>query len=195
MAQHVQNPRPSTALTEAYGLVGSVPVVLDGYVLPVALVDDLSAAGFTPTSRRVISRFNQNAVVGEYATWRLETPPNILATVKNLYIISSVATRVSVHFGSSIAAPANIAPSQFTDGRMRARGGGPAAVLSYGTQVAALATVTGFTEAVVEGNQRRADYDWTIGDPRGNYDFVEFQLAVANRSAFVCAEWIETTVP
>lgn len=195
MAQHVQNPRPGGSLQEAYNLVGPIPVAVDGYVVPVAIVDDLSKAGYSPTTRRVQAAFSQAAVAGEYSGFRLETPPGIIATIKGLTVQSSVATRLRCRVGSQLTAPGNLADARFVDGRLRALGMGPAAVLSYDTQVAALTGSSFYLEARVNGTVDYFHLDWTIGGYRDQYDFFDFQMGVVNRDVTVGMEWVETTVP
>jgi hypothetical protein len=190
----IQTPKVTEAVHREYGIVGRYRAQIDEVVVPVVQVANL-AAETAPLVRTAVSRFTQGAVVGERTTWRLETPAGVYCIVEGMGWAAGGATDVDVFFGSSIPAPAAIAPETFVDGRLRESGQAPAATLAFGTQVAALAVAHlrfdgGSTllpvPNVIPGS------GWTIGRPNA-IDFLECQCTSGNIAFSVWMQWREVT--
>jgi hypothetical protein len=185
----IQNPRISQQVHEAYNVVGRYRAQIDEVVVPVALVDDLThGAGSFPVVRRAAGRFGQAAVVGEFCTFRFETPPGILGVIRRIVIRPGAAGALNILFGSTIPAPAGTADKAFIDGRVRNRGETPAGVLSFGTQVAALANTHYIINAAV--TNAPFEVEWPIGQV-GAFDFCEFQWGAANQTVTAGLSWDE----
>jgi hypothetical protein len=193
MTSQIQQPRVAEIVREAFDLQGSVPLVVHGDVLPVAIVQNSADAGMPPTARRVVSFGSQAAVVGEYSTFRIEAPPNTLCNIKRFWAWASAATRIRLEFGVDITAPAVPLDRYFTDGRMRKQNQVPACVLARDTYVAATASQLQIP-VQTQATSAREDVDWTIGQ-RGAYDFLAIQCADANQNLIISLEWIETPLP
>lgn len=195
MPARVNNPRAADQLRREFQIMGDrLNVTLDDVVVPVAVVADLSAGGAIPLVRRCYARFSQAAIALEYGTWRLETPPGIMAIITRILIKSAADGLAIAHFGSTIVAPANLAATQYMDGRLREQlGMEPAARLAYGTQVAVLAAPINYVVARTTPGQENY-MEWPFGRDDGYYDFVEFQNHTLNQAISVAMEWDEVQI-
>lgn len=192
MAKSVQNPRVAEALHQEYDLVGRVRPLIDEVIVPTVLVGDLRQP--TATVARSASAFLQVAAggAGTFTIVRFETPPGIIARVEAIRINPGANTDINVHWGSSVAAPTQFGTKTFTDGRLRVQNQTPAAVLAGdNTYVAALAAFE-WKEPLTPGASGKAMQlpPFQIGD-NVDFDFVEFQLAVANTLVQFSMYWTE----
>jgi hypothetical protein len=191
MALPIQNARISQQVHDAYNVVGRYRAQIDEVVVPVALVDDLTTgAGGFPLTRRASARANVAAVGAQRGVARFETPPGILGVIRTIHCRTGASANISVFFGSSIAAPAGVAPKAFIDGRIRNRGETPAGVLTFGTQAAALAAVHFMWNAQNASELGVFHVQWPIGQV-GAFDFVEFQNETVNSLFILSLVWDE----
>jgi len=189
----IQNARISNLIHEAYNIVGRYRARIDETVVPVVVVDDFSGGGGFPEVRRASAAFTRNAVANEHMVFRLETPPNVLAVIRQITARGSAASLLRVFFGSSFTAPSEIADKNFVDGRIRNRGEAPAAVVSFGTQTAALGTTNYITQVSLLDGIIINNLDWPIGQV-GAFDFVEFASHGQNVSWNCALVWDEYLV-
>lgn len=187
----VQNARISKQIHDAYNVVGRFRAQVDEVVVPVCLIDDLTrgAGGYAET-RRASASFLQGAVALEQGLGRFETPPGILAVIRQVVVRSSASTGMAAFFGSSIAAPASTAPKAYIDGRLRSRGETPAGVLTFDTAVAGLAVVHWIMPVSASNALNVVDVEWPIGQ-LGAFDFMEFNLTVLNAFFQLSLVWDE----
>jgi len=186
----IQNARISKLIHEAYNVVGRYRARIDETVVPVAIVDNLTEGGAFPEIRKASATATIGDVANEHAVWRLETPPNVLAVIRQITLGCGSNAILRVFFGSSVTAPGNIADKAFIDGRVRNRGEEPAAVLSFATQVAAI-TTTHYLVKVIATNGRVLDnLSWPIGQ-KSAFDFVEFLDTNVNNAWDIAMVWDE----
>ena len=194
MPQKIQNPRVAEALQRAFNLVGRVRPALDEVVVPVVTVGTLGAGSPPPVVQAATARFSQSAVPAEYTTWRLETPPNVLAWVKSVTVAAAAAVTMHVAFpgnSAALSAPANTANEAITDNRINAAA--PAGSLSYGTDANALPAAA-FRYLLPNSTVVIRPNRWLIGGS-DEYEFIEFQLTSVNVGVnAVAVEWEEYRV-
>ena len=195
MPARANNPRAADQLRREFGVLGErLHLQVDDVVVPVAIVSDLTAGSSgVPIVRRCYADFYQADVLGEYGTWRLEIPSGYFAIVNRIWCKITSAYPIRAHWGSTITAPANIAPAQLMDGRLRSQGLGPVATLAYGTQVAVLANPVRHIPAGPEEGIETA-VEWPFGREDGYVDFLEMQAGLANEAVFVTVEWDEVAL-
>jgi len=188
----IQNSRISTLIHAAYNTVGRYRARIDETVVPVCVVDDFTAGSSFPVVRRAASQARETAVANERATFRFESPPNILCVVRQLYILPSTQDFISINFGSTVAAPANISAPVYIEGRIRTKGESPGGRLASDTQVAALSPFQlRFLVTTAGGNQPfLANVEWPIGQATNN-DFLEIQFNPVNVTCQMSIIWDE----
>jgi hypothetical protein len=192
MPANVNSPRAADQLRREYNVIGDrINLRLDDVVVPVAIISDLTAgSGGVPVVRRAYAAFYQAAVAAEYTTWRFEIPSGFIAIINRLIVEGPAADLLRVHFGTTIAAPANIANEQYIDGRLRQRGLFPAGTLAYGTQAGAHAGPYDFLQGgAAPGIETFVE--WPVGRDDGLIDFVEFQWPIVNNAVMFSMQWDE----
>jgi hypothetical protein len=183
----IQNPDVATQVHTQFNTVGRFRAQIDEVVVPVFVVGE---ATIPPEARTAVSSFNQAGVAAQRSTARLELPTGVIGRVTQIFTQDVSAVRIlSVFFGSSIVAPANTAPKAYTDGRRRARGEAPAGVLTFGTQVAALAVIHARL-TVPQNPGVLMDVDWVFGRTNA-FDFIEFQTPTVNEPLAMSITWTE----
>lgn len=194
MPARVNNPRAAEQLRREYDVQGDrLNMRVDDTVVPVAVVSDLTAgASGVPIVRRSYAAFDQAAVAAQYTVWRLEVPPGVIGIVRNVFTAAGAASRARVHFGTSFAvAPANIAPEQYMDGRLRAMNNlFPSGTLAYDTQVAPLVAPYLYIPIFLNPGDV-FPVEWLLGRGDGLYDFIEFSTDVVNFGVTIVVEWDE----
>lgn len=195
MAQPIQTPQVGSALQELFRLQGRVRPALEEFIIPTVQVGDLTFGSAPAKRRHVTTFFNVPAVVGERPVWRWEIPGGIIGALTSFWVEPPAATpgSVSVFFGSSIAAPATQAVASYSDGRILRAGELPAGVVSFGTQVGALAARTWEKRAQPTPDSRTWETPgWILGTGvPGQFGFIEFACNLLNASVNVCMEWDE----
>ncbi len=92
MPARVNNARAADQLRREYSIQGDrLNMQVDDIVVPVAIVSDLTAGSSgVPLVRRCYGSFYMGATALEYPTWRLETPPRIIAIVNGIQLALSI---------------------------------------------------------------------------------------------------------
>jgi len=187
----VQNARASAALQAEFNTVGRLRTSIDETIVAVAVVANLAEQSGATVVRRAAANCQQAAVAGERFVARLELPTGVLGRIRRVFVRNNSANRImSVFFGSSVAVPANTGTKAFMDGRLRASGQIPAGVLTFDTQVAALATVHTTIYSTLPTNPVWETMDWPFGATNA-FDFVEFVNETANELITFSIEWDE----
>lgn len=188
----IQNDRVTRLIHSAYNIVGRFRARIDETVVPVCIVDDFATGSSFPEVRRASAQFRQAAVALEHAVWRLETPPNVLAVIRLMDFLPDATGQVQIFFGSSFPAPGSFADKVFIDGRIRNRGETPAANLTFGTQVAGLATAHFALRpsATPVYMPFPMGVNWPIGQVNA-FDFVEFSFITVNVGVRMSIVWDE----
>ncbi len=196
MAKPVQTPLAGDALTRQYELQGRQRLSLDDSIVPVAIVSDSSENIQPPVKRSAASSVEVAAVVGEFATFRLEIPPGTLAVVNQITITGNAAGNFVMSLDQAQAGFASIGTVVFTDGRLGNAGQVPAGRISGGTQAAALSDI--FYERGFGGQGISffsVDMDLIItGSRPGQFGFLSFQADNANQPYRLSLNWNEYAV-
>lgn len=192
MGQFLQTPDPSTKLVRQYGIRGLFSPDLVPSLQPVVLIDDLTG-GISNEPQRIATAFiDVVGVAAEFTVVRFEVPPNVIAQITQLMLVPESTQRMIVGFGSSVAAPASLATSVYSDGRLRSNGQIPAGILGGDTYAAQM---TGFSY-FLPGNGSAStsvprDVSWVIGRTDGSFDFLEIACANADQNLGVAIQWRE----
>jgi hypothetical protein len=196
MAKPIQTALAGDALTRQYELQGRQRLSLDDSIVPVAIVSNSSANIQPPVKRSAASSVAVAAVVGEFATFRLEIPPGTLAVVNQITIEGTGSANLQMSLNQAQAGFASIGPVVFTDGRLGNAGQVPAGRLSGGTQVAALSDIfysRGFGGTGVSFFSEEMDLIITGSRP-GQFGFLSFQADNANAPYRLSLNWNEYAV-
>lgn len=194
MPQYIQDPQVGTALQRLFLLQGRVRPFLEEYVIPTVQIADLSAGQNPPLIRHVSAQFVQAAVAAEFCTLQISTPPGTILRVKRMVFSLGGAMQVNAFFGTSIAAaPANDADQSFTDQRVReSLNAGPAGLLKFGTQAAALATTQWGQSLPATPAIVIEPTNWIVGSTMASVEgFMELQFTVVNTVVTGSIEWEE----
>lgn len=189
MAKEIGHPWPAALLQDALDIKGRVNLRLEEFIIPTIQITDLNLGGALPIQRSAAAGFAQGAVAAEFATWRFEVPPSVVAQITRLMVIGN--STVIAQF-TNVAAPlAGVALTEYTDGRLVAAGELTAGFVSFGTKAAGLTAPTWRGRASTKMEQILAPA-WVIGSGNAtDFGFVEFQHQLVNTAVTVAIDWIE----
>lgn len=191
MPKQIQNPIVGQALQRAFGLQGRVDPALDEVVTPVVVLGDLQQ-NTAPDAALAASAFIfQSAVAGQNFTVRFEIPGNMLAQIHAVHIRPATASPVRVKFSNTGPAQANVAEKSLNDGRLIEAGISPAAVVTYGTQAAALANSQLLLWAPTDGLTWEPLHAIVGSGLPNQFGFLELQVSTVNVSCYLGIEWKE----
>lgn len=197
MPIQIQEARVTDELRRAFKFVGRLAPRLDETISPVVVVAGLELGAPPGIVRSAVAEGNQAAVVGQFGSFRFETPPNTLARIDALTFATTTAQMIGVAFGSQLAAPPTNVPPQFTDGRLRGSNAfpapnSPAGRMFRGAQAGAITVRFRFHSPAAPDARRYQLTNWYVGG-LATFDFLEFQAFVANEAFRVNVEWTEWT--
>jgi len=133
MPSQIQDLETAQALTERFGLIGKLPLLLDGTIVPVAVVGELEDRRF----RHAAGLLNTAGVAAQFGYVQLFNPAGsgVLVTLNRFW--ANIGAAMGVEFGFVDAAMTAVTSTEigWTDRRVA---GGPAAIIHGRTSAGAL---------------------------------------------------------
>lgn len=192
MALQIQRPEIWANLQRLFRIVGKGKLELEQNVIPVVQVGDVSLGQLPPVVRSCSAAATIVPVAGELATVRFEVPGGVLAQIRRLHVWASGDCSFTGSFSSAGSAQAGTGLSSYIDGRLLQLGQGPAGLLTFGTQVAAIAPIQ-FVARVPTAQAHIFEFEHLVvgsGTP-DQFGFAEFQIDAANTTMVFNIEWDE----
>jgi len=188
----LQSPDPAIKLARQYGIRGIFTPEIVPSLQPVVVVDDLSP-GISNEPQRIACAFlSVTGVAAETSVMRFEVGPNTICKITRVWTNPEGNTPTEFSFGTTVAAPATLATSFYSDGRLRSDGQTPAGVLGTDTFAVAPTNVCG----QLAGNNAQQivfwqEVDWVIGRTDGSFDFMTFHLSTVDQDWDFGIQWTE----
>jgi len=192
----LQSPDPAQKLARQYGIRGIFTPELVPSIQPVVLIDDLSGTVENTPQRICVASGTRTGAAGVFATFRIETPPGVIAEIMQITAFIETNALLNISFGAtpSVAAPTSLFIGQLTDGRLRSQGQVPAAILGALNELTLIAPII-FTiplTPVAAVFQTPWAFPIVLGRTDGaNFDFMELQCGTSDLDVTISMMWRE----